>query len=149
MQVTVFNDQDDLSLSQQSVVSCVQEILKPVSYQEVIVHFVSKETIKKLHKEHFNDESSTDCITLPIDPPGPECEILGEVFVCPKVALEYANENGLDPYQECTLYVIHGLLHLIGFADLEEDEIVKMREMESHCLNLLSQENLILTPAKG
>ncbi len=117
-----------------------------VQYDEVLIHFVNGEMIKKLHKKHFDDPTFTDCITLPIDDPGPDCEILGEVFVCPEAALLYAKKHKLCPYRECTLYIVHGILHLLGYNDLEEPDILKMRAAEQELMDALTAQNLILTP---
>ena len=83
---------------------------------------------------------------MPIDDPGPSCEILGEIFVCPDTAIVYSKRHKLDVYCECTLYIIHGILHLLGFDDIEEDEIAKMRAAEKELMNHLREKNLILTP---
>ncbi len=112
-----------------------------ISTDEVILHFVSKSAIGKIHDTFFSDPSPTDCISFPIDPPrtDPSQEkhnILGEVFVCPKVALEYAAENKLDPYLETKLYIIHGILHLLGYDDLDPTSRRKMRQMEKKCLKI-------------
>ena len=108
--------------------------------------FVSEEQICALHDEHFNDPSPTDCMTFPMDPPGPDCEMLGTVFVCPQTAINYANQHGTDPYEECTLYIVHGLLHLLGLRDKTESEQQEMRQAESLYMDRLRQHHLILTP---
>lgn len=109
------------------------------------MHLVDEDKIRRLHKKHFDDPSITDCITLPIDEPGPDCEILGEIFVCPKTAISYAKAHGLDPHTECTLYIVHGFLHLIGYDDIDDDDEEIMRKKEKELMNHLSKHNLILT----
>lgn len=114
---------------------------------EISLHFVSKERITELHGEFFNDPTPTDCITFPFDPNGSANpgDILGEVFICPQVAIEYTEENGGDPYQETTLYLIHGLLHLLGYDDIEEATRLHMRQAEKRCLHHLSKKNVFLS----
>ncbi len=116
--------------------------------RDVVLHFVTEAKICELHGEHFDDPSLTDCITFPIDLPGPDCDVLGEVFVCPTAALLYAKENNSQPYRECTLYIVHGLLHLLGYDDIDEIDQKKMRAMEDKCMAYLEQRSLILTPPK-
>lgn len=113
-----------------------------IETDEVILHFVTKKKMGKIHEDFFSDPSPTDCMSFPIDSPkskskGKEPHILGEIFVCPKVALEYAQEKNLDPYTETTLYIIHGLLHLIGYDDLDAKSRKKMRQMEKTCQALI------------
>lgn len=69
---------------------------------------------------------------------------LGDVFVCPRQAIFYADENGLDPYRETTLYIVHGLLHLLGYDDIEESDAKLMRRKELKHLKMIDRAGLIL-----
>lgn len=82
-----------------------------------------------LHQQFFNDPSPTDCISFPIDD-----KILGDIFVCPKTAIDYAARIKKDPYPETALYIIHGILHLLGFDDLEAPKRRIMRKKEKQCM---------------
>jgi probable rRNA maturation factor len=107
---------------------------------EVIIHFVTESKIRSLHKEYFNDPATTDCITFPIEPSkkkGESYHILGEAFICPRTALNYAKRHGVDPYEELYRYIVHCLLHLIGYNDLEPAERAKMKRKEKSCLKKL------------
>ncbi len=66
-------------------------------------------------------------------------EILGSVFVCPEVAQDYAKSKGLCPHRETILYVIHGLLHLLGYDDISQKERTRMRKKERLCLKKLDE----------
>ncbi len=143
MITTIYNKQKDLSLSAANIKLMVPFLLRNlnVSTDEVIIHFVSKAAIGKIHDDFFSDPSPTDCISFPIDPSSTppsagKHRILGEVFVCPKVAIEYAKEEHLDPLQETTLYMIHGILHLLGYDDLDPSSRRTMRRMEQKCLKI-------------
>lgn len=149
MIVQVYNQQTVLSIHSDQVVKLSQAV---ISYEkqacdEVSVHFVETQQICELHETFFNDPSPTDCISFPMDDEeSAGYQILGELFVCPQTAKEYADEYGLDPYEETSLYVVHGLLHLMGYDDLEDEDIVEMRAAEErHMLNL-KQHQLLLHP---
>src|SRR5690606_19498576 len=101
VKTTCYHTQSDLKVTSEHVQLLTETVLefKNVLTDEVIVHFVDEETISELHDQYFNDPSSTDCITFPIDglDPAPEGEhILGEIFICPQVAQSYAKENLTD-----------------------------------------------------
>lgn len=70
--------------------------------------------------------------------------VLGDLFVCPQVAVEYSQKHELDPSEELTLYVVHGLLHLMGYDDIEEDDVKTMREAEKIHMNHLKKKGLLL-----
>lgn len=145
--VILYNTQDKLPITHSSlkrVVVFLTDLLGIVT-GEVIFHLVSKEVIADLHSVYFNDPSPTDCITFPIDPNGSVDGILGEVFICPQVALEYAHEQNEDPYREVTLYLIHGLLHLLGYDDVDEPSQQEMRSKENLCLDYLTKKNVFIS----
>jgi probable rRNA maturation factor len=154
MKIAVFNQQTDLVLHLVSVRPIVKEVLKQerVRTDEVAVYFVSSETICSLHQKFFNDPSPTDCISLPVDSVEEQpCgyHLLGEVFVCPKTAIDYTQALSDAAYNETTLYLVHALLHLIGYKDIEEEEKRIMLEAERGLMHHLSNKQLLLKGKKG
>jgi probable rRNA maturation factor len=150
LKITLYNKQRDLPISASSVkglVSFLSKTLK-ITGGEIIIHLVSERKICKLHKDFFHDPSPTDCITFPIQPLQEENRFyttLGEIFICPKVALQYAIEHRLNPYKEASRYIVHGILHLLGYDDIDPKEQVKMRAKENRCLKMLIQKKQLLT----
>ncbi len=144
--ITLCNTQKDLSFSLRD---CKRSILFLIAHlkintDEVIFHFVTQKKICDLHRLLFNDPSLTDCITIPIDPPSKTksgYHLLGEIFVCPKAAILYAKEHDLDAHEELNRYMIHGLLHLIGYDDITLKDRRVMKKKEEECLQLLAQHN--------
>lgn len=150
MNITLYQEQSDLPIDETSVEQVVKEVLSfnNIHRGELILHFVSKEEITDLHDEFFQDPTPTDCITFPIDPIDTweieESPILGEIFVCPQVGKEYSPEN---PYFEVTLYIIHGILHLLGYDDLTDEDALLMRAAEKNQLEHLEKKNLAILPS--
>ncbi|MCB1119168.1 MAG: rRNA maturation RNase YbeY [Chlamydiia bacterium] len=145
MQVIVENDQHDLPIGVGSVEPLVRLVLEMEACRrdEVGIHFVTVEAISALHQEYFDDPTPTDCISFPADSPAPY-RPLGDVFVCPQIALDYAREHQTDPYEEVTLYVVHGLLHLLGYGDQTEEEQTVMRQKEAEAMELLKKKKSLL-----
>ena len=141
MQVTVHNRQKDLTISVRSLKKLVPIVLQEfaVRTDEVILQFVSMRRIIEIHEAFFQDNSPTDCMTFPIDASHAYTEgvyhLLGEVIICPKVAIVYAKTHHLDPHEETLLYVIHGLLHLFGYEDDDIASRKVMRHMEKRALD--------------
>jgi len=54
-----------------------------------------------------------------------------------ETAVETAVKENVDVEGEIILYVVHGLLHLQGYCDLERDDAVVMHEKESNILKTL------------
>jgi probable rRNA maturation factor len=148
MEIHVKNTQSLLPISEdavrQIVLSCLSR--EAILCDEVSIHFVEASEISKLHQEHFQDSSVTDCISFPIDNSQDSgYKPLGDVFVCPAVALSYARTHSkTNIYRELTLYIIHGLLHLIGYDDLEKADRKTMRLAERRHMLHLKRRGLIL-----
>lgn len=148
--VTIFDEQNDLKFSHEGVRSIVKVVLShyEIDTDEVILNFVDTKSICSLHKEYFDDPTVTDCITFPIDGTDPTStpSLIGEIFICPETGIKHDPEN---PHRELALYVIHGLLHLIGYDDLTEEDQKVMREEECKCLILLEKEKVVLTNSQA
>jgi probable rRNA maturation factor len=98
----------------------------------------------KLHKEYFNDPTPTDCISFPIDNEEDGYKLMGDVVVCPLVAKTYARTKKLDVGEELSLYIVHGLLHLIGYDDIDSRDRKVMRSAERRHLKNLRAKKLCL-----
>jgi probable rRNA maturation factor len=140
--ITLYNSQRDFPILLPQVRKAIAFLLRElkISTDEVIIHFVSKKKISSLHKKFFNDPSPTDCISFPIDPLKKSKEsfhLLGEAFICPKIAVEYSTYHQLDPLEELYRYIVHCLLHFIGYDDLELSQRSRMKKKERVCLKRL------------
>lgn len=140
--IKIYNYQKDLSISSQEIKKALSLLLCHlcVTTDELILHFVTQKKISQLHNQFFNDPSPTDCISIPIDTPEEKqtgYHLLGEIFVCAKIAKEYAQAHQLNVYRELIRYVIHGLLHLIGYDDMQLKDRRKMKAKEEECLKIL------------
>jgi probable rRNA maturation factor len=121
-----------------------------IQTDELHFHFVTDKALRQLHATFFNDPSSTDCITFPLDPVGETLpyHALGEAFICPKTALLYAKQHKIDPYEELYRYIVHCLLHLMGYEDTEPAARSKMKKKEGSCLKKLLQAGLCVKNLK-
>jgi probable rRNA maturation factor len=154
MDIHVENQQNALQIDKDQVSSLVAAVLLYAGERcdEVAIHFVTIEHISALHKQFFDDPSPTDCISFPIDDKDPVggYRVLGDVFVCPAIAIEYAHSCNADSYEEASLYVVHGLLHLMGYDDIEDAARVEMRAAEErHMKNLQQQKKILYNPGNS
>lgn len=109
------------------------------SCDELSIFFITDSKMRKMHKDFFDDESPTDTMSFPLDD-----SYLGDIFVCPETACLYASAHNLNPYTELTLYMVHGLLHLLGYDDLSPVPRKKMRQAEKRNMNALLHAGLVL-----
>lgn len=134
LQIHIENHQKALPISKRFMKSCVKNILTflNVDCEEISLYFTTEKKITLLHEQFFQDNTPTDCISFPIDK-----KHLGEIFVCPSVAINYAKKHNQDPLEEVLLYVVHGILHLVGYDDMTPQAKKVMRRMEKKCMDHL------------
>ncbi|MCL6755577.1 MAG: rRNA maturation RNase YbeY [Candidatus Rhabdochlamydia oedothoracis] len=120
--------------------------LLQIKTDEISIQFVSEKRISQLHALFFQNPAPTDCITFPIDSIPYKrngYHLLGEIFICPKMAKQYAKKYQINPFEELCRYVVHGILHLIGFEDEKPDLRAQMKRKENACLKCLKQKGLL------
>lgn len=146
MKINIYNFQKKLKISKLLIKKQVVAVLNSqnVLCDELSVYYVDTKKIIEIHKKYFDDPEDTDCISFPIDSPNQQgyC-FLGEIFISTKKALKYAEENGVSSSEELTLYLVHGLLHLLGFDDISKKDKTIMRKKEKSCMNILRAKNLL------
>ena len=136
--VSVVDRQTLLPIDERAVQSLVTFALEAEDARgSVEVAFVDDATIADLHERFMQIPGPTDVITFPLaddDPLDPGSlgdgeageSGLGEIVVSTETAQRQGPEWGLEPLDEAYLYVVHGVLHLLGYDDLEEGEAEAM-----------------------
>lgn len=127
------NNESAVEVDEASVQRLVAYVLDEMHVHpdaEVAVVFVDEGAMEQLHVQWMDEPGPTDVLSFPMDElrPGTEDDptpagLLGDIVVCPQVAIAQAEAAGHPAADEIRLLVCHGLLHLLGFdhADAEEE----------------------------
>jgi len=107
---------------------------------ELALWFVDDEEIAALNEQHLDEHGPTDVLSFPLDDgdvvPGVPA-LLGDVVICPEVALaQFADHAGTFD-DEIALLIVHGILHVLGHDHAEPDEADVMRARELELLTAL------------
>jgi probable rRNA maturation factor len=100
---------------------------------ELAIMLVDEAAMEQLHVQWMDEPGPTDVLSFPMDelrpgtddamtPPG----LLGDIVLCPQVAIAQAETAGHSTLDELLLLTAHGLLHLLGFDHAEPDEEKEM-----------------------
>lgn len=92
---------------------------------EVEVSIVSDEVIAQVHQDFMDIPGATDVITFEH----------GEIVISAQTARVYAAMFSNSFEKELMLYIIHGLLHLAGHEDADQDEQKVMEEIQVQILD--------------
>ena len=120
-----------------------------VAQAEISVAIVDNATIHDLNRRYLEHDFETDVLSFLLEgspeqdfapgAPGPRGggrRIEGEIILSAEMAARRAAEFLWSPQDETVLYLVHGLLHLVGYDDLTEAERRVMRDREGAILSL-------------
>jgi len=118
---------------------------------EVSIAFVDDAAIAALNERHLGHEGPTDVLAFPMQegphakPVGEACpELLGDVVISVERAVSYCREHGGEPLEELALYLVHGLLHLLGYEDVGGPKHSRMRAREQALLRQAAEAGVVL-----
>ena len=100
---------------------------------QISIIFCSDNYILDVNQQYLNHDYFTDIITFDY------CEgdkLSGDLFISVDSVAENALEYGTDFSDELNRVIVHGVLHLIGYDDHDEDDIAQMRSKEDYYLSL-------------
>lgn len=108
---------------------------------EVAIVLVDEGAMEQLHVQWMDEPGPTDVLSFPMDELRPGTEdamtpagLLGDIVVCPQVAIAQAETAGHTPLAEMTMLTVHGLLHLLGFDHAEQAEEREMFALQNELL---------------
>lgn len=108
---------------------------------ECSLSLVDPDEIAALKAEHLDgDGAPTDVLSFPIDgvtDPGDGPWVVGDVVLCPSVAVAQAPAHAGSPEDEMALLVVHGALHLAGWDHADPEQQADMWARERELLTLL------------
>ena len=100
--------------------------------------FIDNEEIHQINKERRGVDRATDVISFALeDSPDDfdEFRILGDIFISIPKMQEQAKEYGHSEKRELSFLVVHGLLHLLGYDHMTEDDEKVMFAKQEEVLN--------------
>lgn len=117
-------------------------------HARISVLFCDDKFIVKLNKKVFKKSESTDVISFPLkDFSSPD--YLGEVVVSVEQADKMCESYAKKWQEELALYLIHGILHLIGYDDAVKKEKLVMDRKQEKILHSLIKNNANAVYALG
>ena len=108
---------------------------------ELCVTLVDEGRMSELHEDWMQEPGPTDVLSFPMDElrsaaPGeePVPGMLGDIVLCPAFAARQAAETGRDLDSELQFLVVHGMLHLIGYDHVTQQEYDAMFALQDELL---------------
>jgi len=135
------NLRTDLSEYEKYFFSIMKETIKILGLEDNLslsVSFVSENKIREYNKNYRNIDKVTDVISFAMeDSDGFEYDSreLGDILICYKRAIKQAEEYGHSLKRELCFLFTHGLLHLLGYDHMNEEDEKEMFELQNKILD--------------
>ena len=129
-----------------SVVKKALEMQNVTADVELSVVITDNENIRQINNEFRDKDMPTDVLSFP----GYESEdinevkqsddlmVIGDIIISKEKVVEQAKEYGNTFEREFAYLLVHGILHLLGYDHMEDDEKAVMRVEEERILSELN-----------
>ena len=134
MKITLRNLQKHVPIQTGKIKKLIQKVLKGERIKEtgwINICFVDNPQIKKLNAKFLKTKNSTDVLAFNLSDKKEKNIILADIMISTQAALKQAGSFKTTPDYELSLYVVHGILHILGFNDHTPRQIQLMRKKES------------------
>jgi probable rRNA maturation factor len=119
-----------------------------VKKAELSWYFVNSKRMARVNEKYLGHEGPTDVITFQYLQHPQKDILFGDVFICIDEAHYYAKEFHTTPQSETLRYLIHSILHLQDFDDIDPSDRKIMKSHENKWVkwieNQLDMEQILL-----
>ena len=111
---------------------------------ELTLRFVDTTEITYLNRVYRKKNTATNVLAFPATYPKDvelEYPLLGDVIICPSVLIEESKTLKTPLTAHWAHITIHGILHLLGYDHIKEEDAVVMQAIEIQLLAKLNFDN--------
>ena len=122
--LVVSNTSDSYQYDTQSVKDLCTIVLKDSSYDAISLNviFSDDSNLNRLKLEYFNEDVLTDVLAFPIQN---DTKLEAEIYISYDRAISSSKEFNVSLNSELIRLIVHGILHLLGYRD-NNDELKKV-----------------------
>ena len=132
-----FSEEIDFLLEDEKLVEAwIVDLIKQNQrlIQELNIVFVSDEYLLEMNQKHLDHDYYTDILTFAYE----ENPVYADIFISIDRVKDNATQLQFPFKQELHRVIAHGVLHILGYDDHEENDISEMRAQEEYALSLRS-----------
>ena len=137
----IFNNSGIEVLELDVLKNYVKYVSKKLDIESAIFNIimVDDKEIQQLNSTYRGIDKKTDVITFALEDGdnfrNPELRVLGDIYISIPVAYEQAQIYGHSRIREICFLATHGILHLLGYDHMEENEEKEMFSLQEELLS--------------
>ena len=138
MGILIDNQQNNRPVNLARIKKTAQAILNALDCPEgeLSILLVDDDRIQALNREYRRKDYPTNVLSFPFRAPPPvQSDLLGDLVICAPVVRREAAEQGKGESAHWAHMVVHGVLHLMGYDHLQEEEAEQMEALERQVLS--------------
>ncbi|NBV75216.1 MAG: rRNA maturation RNase YbeY [Methylococcaceae bacterium] len=109
---------------------------------EIVVRLVDESESAELNLQYRHKSGPTNVLSFPFEAPeGFEMDLLGDLVICAPLIAQEAQQQNKALFDHWAHILIHGVLHLIGYDHLQDNEAEEMEALEIKILSALNIDN--------
>lgn len=137
--LSIEHDHPSRTVDEENLEALIRHVLakEEASLIHLSVVLSDHETVRTLNRTYLDHDYNTDVLSFSLrEEPNEETPLAveGEVYVDLDTAAEQHEEFGATFEEEVHRYVVHGVLHLLGYDDATSSAQQTMREREDRYL---------------
>lgn len=102
---------------------------------ELCIRLVDPEESRELNHQYRGKDKSTNVLSFPFEVPDDiPLNLLGDLVVCAEVVRREAEEQNKPLHNHWAHMVVHGILHLIGYDHINDEDAEEMEQLEREIL---------------
>ena len=132
--LTIHNRQRARSIDTRHLAKIIRTVTDKLLQSETVelgIYLVGSARITLLNESFLGHAGPTDVITFPYTDSRIVPKLWGEVFVCVSEAVEQSRHFRTSWQKEVVRYIIHGVLHLLGYDDHSKPDRARMKRAEN------------------
>ena len=109
---------------------------------EIVVRIVDEQESAELNETYRHKQGATNILSFPVEiPEGIDLNLLGDLVICAPVLEKEAQQQGKILDHHWAHIIIHGVLHLLGYDHLDDEQAEEMENKEIILLQKLNIPN--------
>ncbi len=122
-----------------SLTRALLEDLLGIETYDIGVYLTNAGEMTHLNETFLRHQGTTDVIAFDYSEPSQITAVCGEIFVCVEEAVRQARRFRTDWQTEVVRYIVHGLLHLLGYDDHHTRDRCEMKSAENRLLRQIAR----------